>query len=189
MSDNSSLLRNGNKILIDKEPYLILDNSFVNPGKGQAFTKVRIRNLINSKVLEKTIKIGESIQEADVINTKMQYLYKENSSFYFMNLDSYEQSEVNKSVIADGSKWLIDGDECDVTIWNDKIIQVDPPKFVNLIVKSTIDAIKGDTVSSTLKEAVLDNDETIMVPIFIKEGELIRISTENSEYSSRVKHE
>ena len=86
MADNSSLLRNGNKVLIDNEPYLILENSFVNPGKGQAFTKVRIRNLLNNKVLEKTIKIGETIHEADVINTKMQFLYKENDIYIFMNL-------------------------------------------------------------------------------------------------------
>ena len=104
-----------------------------------------------------------------------------------MNLTSYEQSEVNESILNSNKKWLIDGDECDVTIWNDNVIQVDPPKFVNLTVKSTMDAIKGDTVSSTLKEAIMDNDEMIMVPIFIKEGELIRIDTENSEYTSRVK--
>jgi len=187
MADNSALLRNGNKILIDNEPYLILDNSFVNPGKGQAFTKVRIRNLLNNKVLEKTIKIGETILEADVMNTKMQFLYRENEIYFFMHLSTYEQSEVNESILSDSIKWLIDGDECDVTIWNNNIIQVDPPKFVNLTVKSTMDAIKGDTVSSTLKEAIMDNDEMIMVPIFIKEGELIRIDTENNEYASRVK--
>jgi elongation factor P len=90
MADNSALLRNGNKILIDNEPYLILDNSFVNPGKGQAFTKVRIRNLLNNKVLEKTIKIGETILEADVMNTKMQFLYKENEVYFFMHLSTYE---------------------------------------------------------------------------------------------------
>ena len=99
MADNSSLLRNGNKILIDQEPYLIIDNSFVNPGKGQAFTKVKIKNLLNSKVLEKTIKIGESIQEADVLNTKMQYLYKESNAYFFMNLDSFEQVEVTKDTL------------------------------------------------------------------------------------------
>ena len=91
MADNSALLRNGNKILIDNEPYLILDNSFVNPGKGQAFTKVRIRNLLNNKVLEKTIKIGETILEADVMNTKMQFLYKENEVYFFMHLSTHEQ--------------------------------------------------------------------------------------------------
>tara|TARA_Y100000741_G_scaffold348682_1_gene317050 strand:+ start:2176 stop:2742 length:567 start_codon:yes stop_codon:yes gene_type:complete len=187
MADNSSLLRNGNKILIDQEPYLIIDNSFVNPGKGQAFTKVKIKNLLNGKVLEKTIKIGESIQQADVLNTKMQFLYKESNTYFFMNLDSFEQVEVNENTLDDSARWLIDGDECDIIMWNDQIIQVQPPKFVNLAVKSTIDAIKGDTVSSTLKEAVLDNDQIIMVPIFIKEGEIIRIDTENNEYSSRVK--
>ena len=187
MADNSSLLRNGNKILIDQEQYLIIDNSFVNPGKGQAFTKVKIKNLLNGKVLERTIKIGESIQEADVLNTKMQYLYKEGDAYFFMNLESFEQTEVSNDTLDDNAKWLIDGDECDVIIWNDNIIQVQPPKFVNLTVKSTIDAIKGDTVSSTLKEAMLDNDQMIMVPIFIKEGEIIRIDTEKNEYSSRVK--
>ena len=187
MADNSSLLKNGNKILIDQEPYLIIDNSFVNPGKGQAFTKVKIKNLINGKILERTIKIGESVQEADVLNTKMQFLYKEGSSFFFMNLESFEQTEVGQDTLDDTSRWLIDGDECDITIWNEKIIQVHPPKFINLTVKSTIDAIKGDTVSSTLKEAILDNDQIIMVPIFIKEGEMIRVDTENNEYASRVK--
>jgi len=117
----------------------------------------------------------------------MQFLYKEGDSYFFMNLESFEQTEVNKNTLEENSKWLIDGDECDIIIWNDNIIQVQPPKFVNLTVKSTIDAIKGDTVSSTLKEAVLDNDQVIMVPIFIKEGEMIRIDTENNEYSSRVK--
>ena len=187
MADNSSLLKNGNKILIDQEPYLITDNSFVNPGKGQAFTKVKIKNLINGKILERTIKIGESVQEADVLNTKMQFLYKEGSSFFFMNLESFEQTEVGQDTLDDTSRWLIDGDECNITIWNEKIIQVHPPKFINLTVKSTIDAIKGDTVSSTLKEAILDNDQIIMVPIFIKEGEMIRVDTENNEYASRVK--
>ena len=187
MADNSALLKNGNKILIENEPYLVIENDFVNPGKGQAFTRVKIRNLLNKKVLEKTIKIGESIQEADVLNTKMQFLYKDNETYFFMNLETYEQTEVISDILDENSKWLIDGDECDVIIWNNKIIQVDPPKFVNVTIKSTIDAIKGDTVSSTLKEAELDNGQTIMVPIFIKEGEQIRIDTENNEYSSRVK--
>ena len=138
MADNSSLLRNGNKILIDQEPYLITDNSFVNPGKGQAFTKVKIKNLFNGKVLEKTIKIGDSIQEADVLNTKMQFLYKEGDAYYFMNLDSYEQTEVSKNTLDERSKWIIDGEECDVTIWNDNIIQVKPPKNDKLNVKSQI---------------------------------------------------
>ena len=99
MADNSALLKNGNKILIENEPYLVIENDFVNPGKGQAFTRVKIRNLLNKKVLEKTIKIGESIQEADVLNTKMQFLYKESETYFFMNLETYEQSEVSSDIL------------------------------------------------------------------------------------------
>ena len=88
MADNASSLRNGNKVLIENQPYLILDTDFVNPGKGQAFTRIKIRNLLNNKVLEKTIKIGESLQEADVLNTKMQFLYKENNTYFFMMVKS-----------------------------------------------------------------------------------------------------
>ena len=94
----------------NKQDFLSLDN-----------TKVKIKNLLNGKVLEKTIKIGESIQEADVVNTKMQFLYKEGDSYFFMNLESFEQTEVNKSTLEENSKWLIDGDECDIIIWNDNI--------------------------------------------------------------------
>ena len=89
MAEGSSLLKNGNKVLIDGQPYLIIDNEFVNPGKGQAFTRIKIKNLLNNKVLEKTIKIGESLEEADVLNTKMQFLYKESESLYFMNCSKY----------------------------------------------------------------------------------------------------
>ena len=188
MADNASSLRNGNKVLIENQPYLILDTDFVNPGKGQAFTRIKIRNLLNNKVLEKTIKIGESLQEADVLNTKMQFLYKENDTYFFMNLDTYEQTDISKDILSDNSRWLQDGEECDVTIWNGNIIQVDPPKFVNLTILSTEDTIKGDTVSSTLKDAKLENGEIVKVPIFIKEGEQIRVDTSTNEYASRVKN-
>ena len=90
MADNASSLRNGNKVLIENQPYLILDTDFVNPGKGQAFTRIKIRNLLNNKVLEKTIKIGEALQEADVLNTKMQFLYKENNTYFNTFTQNYK---------------------------------------------------------------------------------------------------
>ena len=99
MAEGSSLLKNGNKVLVDNQPYLILDNEFVNPGKGQAFTRIKIKNLLNNKVLEKTVKIGEALQEADILNTKMQFLYQESDSLYFMNLETYEQMSVDKELI------------------------------------------------------------------------------------------
>ena len=149
MADNSALLKNGNKILIENEPYLVIENDFVNPGKGQAFTRVKIRNLLNKKILEKTIKIGESIQEADVLNTKMQFLYKENETYFFMNLETYEQSEVISDILDENSKWLIDGDECDITIWNnnstrnDELYIIDDNLRVILSTTNTSHIING----------------------------------------------
>ena len=188
MSETISTLKNGNKVLIEKQPYLILETEFVNPGKGQAFTRIKIKNLINNKILEKTIKIGESLNMADVNNTNMQFLYAENKKFFFMDSQTYEQLEVDGEIIGDGSIWLCEGDECEVITWNSKIIQVEPPKFVNIKVVSTESAAKGDTVSATLKDARLENGVVIKVPAFIKEGESIRIDTKNSEYVSRVKN-
>ncbi len=187
MSETTSLLKNGNKVLIENQPYLILETEFVNPGKGQAFTRIKIKNLINNKIIEKTIKIGESLSAADVSNTSMQFLYSENKTLFFMNLQNYEQLEVKEEILGENSKWLKEGEECEITMWNDKIIQVDLPKSIELKINNTEPASKGDTVSTTMKDAVLENGVTIKVPIFIKENEIIKIDTKSGEYISRAK--
>ena len=174
-----SLLKSGNKVLVDKQPYLIIDTDFVNPGKGQAFTKIKIKNLLNKKIIEKTVKIGEELDEADVLNTSMQFLYQESSNLYFMNLESYDQLELSVSSVDFDPRWLNDGDECDVTIWNDAIIDVNLPNFVICKVISTETVAKGDTVSTTLKDAELDNGITIKVPAFIKQNEDVKVNPNN----------
>ena len=184
-----SLLRNGNKVLVDNQPYVIMDTDFVNPCKGQAFTKIKIKNLLNKKTIEKTVKIGEELNEADVLNTSMQFLYQESNALFFMNLESYEQIELNVSSIDFDPRWLNDGDECNVTIWNDAIIDVELPNFVVCKVTSTESVAKGDTVSSTLKDAELDNGITVKVPAFIKQGEDIKLNPSTGEYSSRAKND
>ena len=181
-----SLLKNGNKVLVDKQPYLIIDTDFVNPGKGQAFTKIKIKNLLNKKIIEKTVKIGEELDEADVLNTSMQFLYQESSNLYFMHPESYEQLELSISSVDFDPRWLNDGDECDVTIWNDAIIDVNLPNFVICKVTSTETVAKGDTVSTTLKDAELDNGITIKVPAFIKQNEDVKVNPTTGEYSSRA---
>ena len=181
-----SLLKSGNKVLVDKQPYLIIDTDFVNPGKGQAFTKIKIKNLLNKKIVEKTVKIGEELHEADVLNTSMQFLYQESNNLFFMNLESYEQLELAVSSVDFDPRWLNDGDECDVTIWNDAIIDVNLPNFVICKVISTETVAKGDTVSTTLKDAELDNGITIKVPAFIKQDEDIKVNPTTGEYSSRA---
>ena len=127
-----SLLKSGNKVLVENQPYLIIDTDFVNPGKGQAFTKIKIKNLLNKKIIEKTVKIGEELDEADVLNTSMQFLYQESSNLFFMNLESYEQLELSVSSVDFDPRWLNDGDECDVTIWNDAIIDVNLPNLLHV---------------------------------------------------------
>ena len=184
-----SLLRNGNKVLVDNQPYVIMDTDFFNPGKGQAFTKIKIKNLLNKKTIEKTVKIGEELNEADVLNTSMQFLYQESNTLFFMNLESYEQIELNVSSIDFDPRWLNDGDECNVTIWNDAIIDVELPNFVVCKVTSTESVAKGDTVSSTLKDAELDNGVNVKVPAFIKQGEDIKLNPSTGEYSSRAKND
>ncbi|MDC0985027.1 elongation factor P [Gammaproteobacteria bacterium] len=184
-----SLLRNGNKVLVDNQPYVIMDTDFVNPGKGQAFTKIKIKNLLNKKTIEKTVKIGEELDQADVLNTSMQYLYQESNTLFFMNLESYEQLELDISSIDFDPRWLNDGDDCDVTIWNNAIIDVELPNFVVCKVISTESVAKGDTVSSTLKDAELDNGITVKVPAFIKQDEDIKVNPSSGEYSSRAKND
>tara|TARA_B100000927_G_scaffold291076_1_gene291806 strand:+ start:1478 stop:2044 length:567 start_codon:yes stop_codon:yes gene_type:complete len=184
-----SLLKNGNKVLVDNQPYLIIDTDFVNPGKGQAFTKIKIKNLLNKKTIEKTIKIGEELNEADVTNTTMQYLYQESNNLFFMNLETYDQLELSTSSVDFDPRWLNDGDECNVTLWNNSIIDVELPNFVVCKVITTESVAKGDTVSTTLKDAELDNGISIKVPAFIKQDEQIRINPNTGEYSSRAKNE
>ena len=184
-----SLLRNGNKVLVDNQPYVIMDTDFVNPGKGQALTKIKIKNLLNKKTIEKTVKIGEELTEADVLNTSMQFLYQETNSLFFMNLDTYEQLEISVSSVDFDPRWLNDGDECNVTIWNEAIIDVELPNFVVCKVVTTESVAKGDTVSTTLKDAELDNGIIVKVPAFIKQDENIKINPTTEEYSSRAKSE
>ena len=125
-----SLLRNGNKVLVDNQPYVIMDTDFVNPGKGQAFTKIKIKNLLNKKTIEKTVKIGEELDQADVLNTSMQYLYQESNTLFFMNLESYEQLELDISSIDFDPRWLNDGDDCYVERWINAIIDVEVTIYV-----------------------------------------------------------
>ena len=189
MADHHSVLKNGSKILIDKQPYVILENEFVNPGKGQAFTRIKIKNLLNKKTLERTVKIGEILDIADVENCSMQFLYRENSNLFFMNNTTYEQYEVDSGSLEFDERWLIDGENFDIVLWNGQIIDVELPNACILKVKATDSVTKGDTVSATLKDAELENGINIKVPSFIKEGEIVKINPTNSEYMSRVKND
>ena len=184
---STNQFKSGLKVMLDNDPCSIIENQFVKPGKGQAFSRVKLRNLLNGRVLEKTFKSGETIEAADVHETPMQYLYNDGETWYFMVTDTYEQYEASAAAMGDAVKWIKDEDMCDVTLWNGRPISVQVPNFVTLSVTQTDPGLKGDTSSGGSKPATLETGTVIRVPLFIQEEELLRIDTRSGEYVSRAK--
>lgn len=184
---SSNEFKSGLKIMIDNDPCTIIENEFVKPGKGQAFNRVKLRNLNTGRVIERTFKSGESVQAADVVEATLQYLYNDGAEWHFMDEESYEQCTASKEVVGDAANWLKEQDTCTVTLWNGTPILVVPPNFVNLTVSNTDPGLRGDTASGATKPATVETGATIKVPLFVEEGELIKIDTRTGEYVSRVK--
>ena len=179
--------RAGLKILMDKDPCSIISNEFVKPGKGQAFNRVKIRNLKTGRVLERTFKSGENVEAADVVDIEMQYLYNDGNMWHFMEPNSFEQYSAEHIAVSDAEKWLKDQDICTVTLWNGVPLSVAPPNFVSLAVTQTDPGLKGDTATGGNKPATMETGAVVKVPLFIQEGELIKVDTRTGEYVSRVK--
>lgn len=179
--------RAGLRLMVDDAPCAILDNEFVKPGKGQAFNRVRFRNLLTGRVVDKTYKSGETLPGADVVETELQYLYRDDGHRHFMHPETYEQLTVAEGVLGDTAKWLREQDVCKVLLWNGEAIGVTPPNFVVLRVTDTEPGVRGDTASGANKPAVVETGATVRVPLFVDNGELLRIDTRTGEYVSRVK--
>jgi len=144
-SYGTSEFKSGLKIMLDGDPYNIVENEFVKPGKGQAFNRVRVKNLKTSRVVEKTFKSGESVQAADVFEQEMQYLYSDGEFWYFMDQDSFEQLPADAAAVSECVKWLKEEDLCQVTLWNGSPLQVQAPNFVELLITKTDPGVRGDT--------------------------------------------
>jgi elongation factor P len=179
--------RGGLKIMLDGDPYNIIENEFVKPGKGQAFNRVKIRNLKSGRVIDKTFKSGESVEAADVVDTSMQYLYTDGEFWYFMDPDSFEQVAASETAVSDALKWLKEQDACLVTLWNGAPLSVTPPNFVELRVTMTEPGIRGDTATGATKPAQVETGAEVKVPLFVEEGDVLKIDTRTGEYVSRVK--
>ena len=184
---STSEFRSGLRIIIDNDPCIIVENEFVKPGKGQAFNRVRIRNLKTGKTIDKTFKSGESVEAADVMDTQMQYLYSDGEFWHFMAPDTFEQYAADESAIGNAKDWISDGDMCQVTLWNNAPLVVEAPNFVELEIIETDPGVKGDTASGGVKPAKLATGAVVRVPLFVDQGELIRVDTRSGEYVSRVK--
>jgi elongation factor P len=183
---DTSEIRKGLKMMCDGMPFTVVDFQFVKPGKGQAFTRVKIRNLQTGAVLERTYKSGEKIERADVEDRKMQYIYQDGDGFVFMDATSGEQITVSAEKMGDDAKWLTEGMDISVTLFNGQPIGVDLPSHVVLQITSSEPGIKGDTASGATKPATLSTGATVNVPLFVKEGEWIKIDTREGAYIERV---
>tara|TARA_B100001250_G_scaffold402224_1_gene415069 strand:- start:158 stop:727 length:570 start_codon:yes stop_codon:yes gene_type:complete len=184
---STSNIKNGLKVLINNEPFEIIENSFHKPGKGQAFSKIKLKNLFNGRVNEKTIKIGETLDSADIQILEMQYLYSDESNFFFMNMQNFEQISIYKEIVGEHAIWLKGEELCLITLFNENPIGIELPIFVELKIKHTEPGLKGDTTSRATKPATLETDAEIQVPLFLNENDVIKIDTRSREYVSRVK--
>ena len=181
-----SEFRGGVKIMLDGDPYNILENEFVKPGKGQAFNRVRIRNLKNGRVIEKTFRSADSAELADVFDKEFQYLYSDGEFWHFMDPGSFEQMSADANAVEDAKKWLKEEDTVTITLWNGVPLQVYPPNFVELVITETDPGVRGDTSGGGGKPATCETGAVVRVPLFVNQGETIKIDTRNGEYVSRV---
>ncbi|RUO63804.1 translation elongation factor P (EF-P) [Pseudidiomarina planktonica] len=176
----------GLKIMQDGEPCNILENEMVKPGKGQAFSRVKIRKLISGKVVEKTFKSGDSVEGADVLDVELAYLYNDGEFWHFMNNETFEQVAADEKAVGDSVKWLVEQDVCTITLWDGNPIAVAPPNFVELEITETDPGLKGDTAGTGGKPATLSTGAVVKVPLFVQIGEVIKVDTRSGEYVSRV---
>lgn len=189
-SYSTSDFRQGLKVMLDGNPCAIIENEFVKPGKGQAFNRVKLRNLKTSKVLEQTFKSGDSLEGADVVDTDMDYLYNDGEFWHFMHPETFEQLQADANAMADAAKWLKENSNttCTITLWNGVPLSVTAPNFVELTITETDPGVRGDTSGGGGKPATLETGAVVRVPLFVQTGETVRVDTRTGEYQTRVQN-
>ncbi|MCJ8170263.1 elongation factor P [Atopomonas sediminilitoris] len=179
--------KSGLKVMLEGDPCAILDNEFVKPGKGQAFNRVKVRNLMSGRVWERTFKSGESLEGADVMDLDMEYLYNDGEFWHFMLTDgSFEQYAADAKALGDSHVWMKEQDVYQVTLFNNAPIAVQPPNFVELPVTETDPGVRGDTAQGGNKPATLSTGAVVKVPLFIEIGDVLKVDTRSGEYVSRA---
>ncbi len=184
---NTSDFRKGLKVQIDGDPYLMIECNFVKPGKGQAMYKCRLRNLLRGTVLDRTYKSGESLEAAEIEEIDAQYLYRQGDQFVFMNNEDYEQYELSAEQVDDAWKYLKEGMNCSMILFNENPITITPPNHVVLQIEYCEPGVKGNTASNLTKPVKMETGAEIICPAFVEIGELIRVDTRSGEYIERVK--
>lgn len=176
----------GLKIELNDEPFLIVENEFVNPGKGQAFNRLKLKSFVSGFIIKRTLKLGEKLKAADLFDVKAKYLYSSSDIFYFMNEESLDYYDVEISIVGSAVKWLLEGFSCNIIFWNNKVLLVKPLKFVELKVVSCDIVSNLSVISKSFKNAILETGVNVKVPLFVKIGDIIKVDTEHDEYVSRI---
>ncbi|MZR64218.1 elongation factor P [Alcanivorax sp. DP30] len=184
---STSEFKSGLKVMLDGDPCAIIENEFVKPGKGQAFNRVKLRNLKSGKVWERTFKSGDSLEGADVMDVSMQYLYSDGEFWHFMDQTSFEQKAADEAAVGDAKQWLKEEDVCEITLYNGEPLSVSPPNFVELQIVETDPGLKGDTAGTGGKPATLVTGAVVRVPLFVQEGEIVKVDTRTGDYVGRIK--
>ena len=186
MAYKTSDFRKGLKVQIDGEPYLMVEMNFVKPGKGNALYKCKLKNLLRGTTLSRTYKGGDTLEEADVMEVSCQFLYRQGDTFVLMNSQTFEQYELTAEQVGDDWRYLKDGLECSMTLFNGNPVVMTPPNHVELKVEYCEPGAKGDTSTNVTKPATVETGAEFTVPGFIKEGNVIKIDTRTGNYVERV---
>lgn len=184
---NTSDFRKGAKVIVDGDPYDMIECNFVKPGKGQALYKTRLRNLLKGTILDRTYKSGDSLEAADIRYGKGQYLYRDGSSFVFMDNDTYEQFPLPAESCEGKTDFLQENAPVDLLFWNEQLIEMSPPQHVVLEITYTEPGARGNTATNVTKPATVETGAEVQVPAFISTGDKIKIDTETGKYIERVK--
>ena len=183
---STNQFKNGLKFIWDGDPCSITENVLVKPGKGQAFNRVKMRNLKTGRILERTFKSTETVEAADVEELNVDYSYADGENWYFMEPETFEQYAADEIAMGDAVKWLKGQESCVMTLWNEQPISIVVPNFVELAVAQTDPGLKGDTAQGGTKPATLETGAEVKVPLFIEEGNILKIDTRTGEYVSRA---
>jgi elongation factor P len=183
---STSEFRKGLRVLMDNEPFLIVDFQHVNPGKGGAFVRTRLKSYISGNVLDRTFRSGEKLDVPEMEEKQMQFLYKEGTDYHFMNENTYEQMFIDEKSLGDTKNYLKEGMVVMMLFYQEKTLGVDIQNFVELLITQTEPGVKGNTAQNATKPAVLETGYTIQVPLFVEEGDTVRIDTRTGDYMDRV---
>jgi elongation factor P len=183
----TSDFRKGLKIELEGKPFVIVDFLHVKPGKGGAFVRTKIKNLVSGQVLDKTFRAGDRVEKPDLVEREMQYLYRDGDNYCMMDKETYDQILLNAAQVGENKNYLKENIDVKVLLFNDKPLAIELPNFVELAITKTEPGVRGDTASGGSKPATLETGAVIQVPLFLNEGDIVRVDTRTGEYIERVK--